>query len=353
MGAALVDVTLFIPGLMGFEDKLVREIAKHSPRLPALELLLSRAEKTSTAMKNYDQVLFQLFHLDRPEPGDYPAGALAHYLHRGEKTNHWYMRADPVYLQPNRDHIVLLGNEMLDIGTQEAGQLVHDINDTYSDTSWTLTQVSCREWVIEQREPIRLSTFALDHVVGKNINDYLPHGDRASAWNALMNELQMLLHSHPLNRERESKGLPFVNSLWFWGAGQLPVIHREKPKHDFAQCWSENTTALALAKLHNIAVMELPADAQAWMGQMNRQHTKTPGRQLLVIDQLHQPMVQTDPYAWWQALATLEAQWFNPLLNALRNNTIRSLTLFSDCGECFYLTRSLAQRWWRRVKAIA
>src|SRR2546430_884920 len=40
-------------------------------------------------------------------------------------------------------------------------------------------------------------------------------------FHALMNEAQMLLHEHPVNAEREARGLPALNSIWFWGGGVI------------------------------------------------------------------------------------------------------------------------------------
>jgi hypothetical protein len=34
---------------------------------------------------------------------------------------------------------------------------------------------------------------------------------------------QILLHQHPVNQARGERGLPPVNSLWFWGGGTLPA----------------------------------------------------------------------------------------------------------------------------------
>jgi hypothetical protein len=40
-------------------------------------------------------------------------------------------------------------------------------------------------------------------------------------WSSLFTEIQMLLYNHPVNIERREQGLPDINGLWFWGAGQL------------------------------------------------------------------------------------------------------------------------------------
>jgi hypothetical protein len=51
----------------------------------------------------------------------------------------------------------------------------------------------------------------------------LPQGAEGRRWRAVLTEIQVLLHQHPLNAERRTRGLPPVNSLWLWGGGRLPA----------------------------------------------------------------------------------------------------------------------------------
>ena len=44
----------------------------------------------------------------------------------------------------------------------------------------------------------------------------------------LLNEIQVLLHQHPLNAARRARGLTPVNSLWLWGGGRLPAVSTSK-----------------------------------------------------------------------------------------------------------------------------
>ncbi len=59
-------------------------------------------------------------------------------------------------------------------------------------------------------------------------------------WYRLHNEMQMFLHLHPLNRERERLGQPLVNALWCWGAGEVP----ERPSPLSGHADDEDTRAL-------------------------------------------------------------------------------------------------------------
>ena len=56
---------------------------------------------------------------------------------------------------------------------------------------------------------------------GRNIEIWLPHeartGERSRARMKLQNEVQMAWFEHPLNVEREARGLPAINSIWLHG----------------------------------------------------------------------------------------------------------------------------------------
>jgi hypothetical protein len=59
-------------------------------------------------------------------------------------------------------------------------------------------------------------------VLGKPANPYTEQSRQHLHWYRLLNEMQMFLHAHDLNRERERRGRLAVNSLWFWGGGRVP-----------------------------------------------------------------------------------------------------------------------------------
>lgn len=49
------------------------------------------------------------------------------------------------------------------------------------------------------------------------LDDHLPQGPRGAEWRRWLTEAQMLLHEHPLNVEREARGLRPLNALWLAG----------------------------------------------------------------------------------------------------------------------------------------
>jgi hypothetical protein len=57
-------------------------------------------------------------------------------------------------------------------------------------------------------------------VAGHNVHDFMPAGRDGSRIRSLMNEIQMLLHEHPVNQRRERVGQLPVNGWWLWGFGE-------------------------------------------------------------------------------------------------------------------------------------
>jgi hypothetical protein len=347
-GADKKSVSLFVPGVHLHDARQIRKLLGQQQPLGSLELLYSRASFHRGNCKSPEHALFELFNLRSSKATELPVGALTRYLVKGDDANKcWTMRADPVFIQPNRDHLVLMGNAGLELGYDQAQQIINDINETYTDTPWELVALTPKQWVIEQQQPEKLKTHRLPDVVGKNISEYLPQGINEKKWHALMNELQMILHAHPVNQQRQMQGLPVVNSLWFWGAGELPVVSLDDDQRAFAQCWSNETVSLALARLNNVPRTNLPANGDIWLKQ-----AITPGHHLLVIELLDSDQVKNDPLDWWQSLVEFDQQWLSPLITAVKQNAIDQLQVIDVDGSRYQLTRNQARRWWKLSSRI-
>ena len=65
-------------------------------------------------------------------------------------------------------------------------------------------------------------------VLGQTIGQYLPEDAKLRE---MMERSYEILNSHPLNVEREKRGLNKANSLWFWGAGTKPALDSFEGKY--------------------------------------------------------------------------------------------------------------------------
>ena len=89
--------------------------------------------------------------------------------------------------------------------------------------------VDSARWLVTCDRPIEVLTERPDWIIGEMLRPNLPRGRDARLVERWMNELQMLLHAHPVNVARGERRLPPVNLVWLWGFGAAPRIGTHRP----------------------------------------------------------------------------------------------------------------------------
>jgi hypothetical protein len=91
----------------------------------------------------------------------------------------------------------------------------------------------------------------------------------AKRWRKLQNEIQMLWHIDPVNKEREQRGMPSINSLWISGIGKLSDVQAPQVVQQSQQLYGPHPLLAGLAKLFNIPhsnAFNIPAAGSfAWL----------------------------------------------------------------------------------------
>jgi hypothetical protein len=129
-----------------------------------------------------------------------------------------------------------------------------------------------------------VASAAIDRVVGRPLDAWLPKSAPAAPLRRLQNEMQMLFYTHPVYDARVAAGLTPVNSFWFSGTGALPAGYATPP---------------ASAQPTQITTLRTSALEENWP-------------------------------AWVQAWHTLDASTIQPLLSATAPGQTLKITL---CGE--------------------
>lgn len=329
-------LAIVVPGLCGFAGA---STAPGGPDVPALENFLARADRQSLAVAGLDALLFALFAIDTPTDADLPVAAVTRVLDMGVIDKGWWMRADPVYLQPDRDRLILADNEMLRLTQAEADALAAEIMQTFSADGWVLKAARPGRWYLKPPRAARIRTTPLAQLVGRDIHPYLPQGKEGKHWHTVLNEVQILLHTAAVNAEREARGLLPANSLWFWGSGRLPSL----APVEWTQVWSQEPISLALARLTGVGSQGLPADYADWSRRAGEG-----GAHLVVLDQAYAAVQYREPEAWAAFLRELDGKWLAPAYRAVKQRQLQSVTLYDDQGRGYRLTSRSARRWWRR-----
>lgn len=132
----------------------------------------------------------------------------------------------PVHLHATRDHLILMGQNQIDLTAEESFQLLNAaLPFIEEDFQSPILFQNQHYWFIPAGPFSSLASYSVDQAHGRNIDWWMPrdtHEDGiAKRWRKLQNEIQMLWHIGPVNEEREQRGMPSINSLWISGIGKL------------------------------------------------------------------------------------------------------------------------------------
>ncbi len=298
--------TLALPGLFSAGKQ------PDFPRLPTLERVLARADRTAGFPDTPPELLWQLFGR-LPGADDVPVAAVTRHGLGAEPNDDCWFCAEPVHLLADRDRLLLMSTESL--SAKECDGLLAEFN-TLFEGEWRL---ELRQGRLFLRAPRTLAvhTVATGQALGRSVDEMLPTGQDRLEFHRFLTEVQMLLHQSPVNTERERRGLPTVNSLWPWGGGRLPGPATAR----FDRVVGHDAFFRGLARLAGLEVGPLSDDT----GQTT----------LAVVD----PASPGELDALEGRLKRLSA-------------THRTFDLFPGCGWRFRYTPAATLRFWRRTRTV-
>jgi hypothetical protein len=197
-------------------------------RLPATEWLLARARRQNAPPESraWRDWLLEGASLGPDLLRRFPAGPCACAAATGERRAGGWACAAPVHLVAALDHLRLAAPVPLPLEAQESRELVADLNQRLAGRGFTLHE-SPRGWLCRHPDDLDCQAPPPEEAIGGNLRELMPVGRDASRLIAWVNELQMVLHEHPVNSRRESRGLPPVNSVWLWDSAR-PVPRRAR-----------------------------------------------------------------------------------------------------------------------------
>ena len=124
-----------------------------------------------------------------------------------------WLRADPVHLKADRDRVLLADATSFEIDREETAALIAALNAHFAEDGLAFVAPVPQRWYVRVRDGARIQTTPTPRVRGRGIDGYLPEGEDGPRWRRLGNEAQMLLHGHPCNEARETRGALPVNGV--------------------------------------------------------------------------------------------------------------------------------------------
>ena len=305
-------------------------------RLPGLERWLARADVATMPERTAEAWLASRFGLGSPAP----VAAVALAGDDAPREGAW-LRADPVHFRVERDHATLHHTAILDVGRDEADALAAALRSHFASDGLEISAVTPDHWYARVPDGELPATTALEEALGRDVLKLLPRGSGRIKWPAAFTEAQMVLGAHMVNANREDRGAPAINSVWFWGEGTAPATVAKR----YARIYAAGAFARGLAKLSGAAL----APAPARLAELEAEDEVT----LVVLDDLTRPWHRGDAAAWTSAAERLERDWFGALGEGLKRFHDMRLILPSPGGALVAsLTPSSRWRWFRRAAPL-
>jgi hypothetical protein len=135
---------------------------------------------------------------------------------RGSKP--WGL-VSPVHWQLGREHLTMGDPEDLELDAQESRAFFEAVQPLLRSEGWVFVWRAPTRWYVAHDSLAGLPTASLDRAIGRNPDFWMPDHPAARTVKRLQSEVQMLLHTHPLNDAREAAGKLPLNSFWLSGCG--------------------------------------------------------------------------------------------------------------------------------------
>ena len=305
------------------------------PRLPALETVLNRAVRSSLPQGWRDELRTRF--AAAPERALSPAAVAASGFDitpAAVAAQYWL--ATPVHCFAGLDSVQLHPAGLLELPLETQSALAADFSIVFAETPWRLHATAKRELLLSGPT---LAASAADPAVsiGADLRDGLPRGPEAATLRRLGVEIEMWLHEHRVNRERQARGELPVSGLWLWGAvspappdpdARRPPL-RPPPSH---RLFGEDAYVEALWRLRASPIAPLPDGFERLAG-------STEGASVV----LYPTAGAEGPL---RAFQQLEQRWLAPALAALRARQLSGLSLLAG-SFAYRLSRWQLARFWR------
>lgn len=288
-------------------------------RAPALAALLARG-KPFDAGASDEPALERVLRLSG-DPRDWPVAALTRSVDCGDAGSTTWLRADPAFVRADAACARLLAVGDFEVGRADAEAAMILLAPLFGDEGLVLDAPHPSRWYLQTGSGFELPRFPHPRLVlGDDLSLHLPRGPEARRWLRLLNESQVLLHHAGFNRARVARGLPPINSLWFWGGGPMPA----RVECHATRVASNDPIVLGALRHAGIAAVDYAAAAPA-----------EPGGSVVDLRMLDD-------------VATLDRDWLVADLSTLKHGRFGRVELLFSDGSGVSATPSLAWRIWRR-----
>ncbi|HET7728425.1 MAG TPA: hypothetical protein VFK48_00205 [Usitatibacter sp.] len=263
-------------------------------RQPVVERWLARADVTRLPHRGLHAALASSFDLPSPPPVAAITLAADNAVHPGT-----WLRADPVHLRLGQATGTMHDTAALEVTASEANALVAALQAHFAEDGLEFVAPVPSRWYVRVPEGEAPATVPLDEALDGDPFSLLPRGTGRINWPGVVTEAQMVLSAHAVNREREARRLPAINSVWLWGEGSAPQV-----RSPYALVYSDDPFARGLGRIAGVRSMELPPGFAGVDAVPDAESV------LVVVASLEEALRRGDAEAWGRELERIAQAWF-------------------------------------------
>jgi hypothetical protein len=245
----------------------------------------------------------------------------------------WFI-VHPAHVEIARSHLTMHDLRRLRLDEAHARALFDMAKPVFDELGHTLVYGDAHTWFMAAGTWTTLQTSSPDMVIGQNLTDFFPTGAGASDFRKLQNEVQMLWFEHPANVERESAGMPAVNSFWIWAPSTSEDALPATP------LFASSYTTPWLSAMTTCPAPSLPDPF----------HGTAPDS-VLIRGDLCEPALAADWNTWLARMHHLETKLFAPALAGLlqgRDAKVRIVLSHRSRLAEFTTTKWEQRAFWRK-----
>jgi len=296
-----MHLVLTLPGLLALS-------ADHGMRAPHLAHLVGIAPPPVRELDGLDAMLAAHYGVEHSAETDWPLAPIRVAAFGIDPGTAYWLAADPVTLVAGRDDVRLTGI-VRDLDAYDAATLIRLLNAHFITDGIEFVAARPDAWFVRAQENVQLRTRPLAAVTGRTLRDLLPVGSDAGTWRRWQNEIQMLMHEHPVNVARERDGKAPANSVWFSEGGTRPAhVATARAVKTFADAG----IAIALASHVGRPARAVPVTFDSVLADSGDADVT-----IVVLAATHD-------------LDTVERAWTSPAWTALLNGKLNAVTLLAD-----------------------
>lgn len=184
-----------------------------------LDRWIALGDRLPDAVSGNEVLLCEVFAFEGP----LAVAALTRQLDVGDAENKQWLRADPAWVRADMSTARMFAHGELGLSAAEIAALTPDLVALFAEHNLVFDTPTPARWYLACPDSLSIPDFTdPDDALGDDLRLHALPGVEGKFWRVLGNDIQVMLHNHPVNQNRVARGAVAVNGLWLWGGGRQP-----------------------------------------------------------------------------------------------------------------------------------